>query len=240
MSRIIFITFLILAFCAADFAQADKDVCPTIRISVVPDFPDVNETAFAAAEASEEIKKYKVEYVWTVERGKILEGQGTGKIKISRETTDSVTITLETKGLPNCPNIFSESVGSIDRIRFFPFDDFPKLPINTEKGRFDNFFTALSIDEDKKAVVVFNLDKKESKAEKRNRLIEISKHFDLRKIDKSRFMFMISEDETELTKLWILPNYATLGQLEMERKDYKLIKGKNFEQEKIDELFPKK
>ncbi|HEX8737670.1 MAG TPA: hypothetical protein VF721_20225 [Pyrinomonadaceae bacterium] len=239
MSRIIFITILIFAFCAAAFAQAEKDVCPAIKISI-PDYLEINETAFAVAEAGKEIKKYNVEYVWTVQRGKLLEGQGTRKIKILRETSDQVTITLEIKGLPDCPNIFSESFGTIDRERFLPFDEFPKLPINTEKERFNNFFKALSIDADKKAIVVFSLDKNESKAEKRHRLIAISRHFDRSKIDKSRFLFMVSEDETELTALWILPSHATLGQLVMEHKDYKLIKGRNFEQEKIDELFPKK
>ncbi|HEX9961827.1 MAG TPA: hypothetical protein VGB00_12890 [Pyrinomonadaceae bacterium] len=121
-----------------------------------------------------------------------------------------------------------------------PFDSFGKYFAKDEKGRFDNFFIALSKDKSMDAIVVFELDKNESKAEKRKRLTEISKHFNFRKIDKSRFTFIVYEEEEEFTRFWLIPKNKNWDDLlSVEDRDYKLIKGEEFEQ-KINELFPKK
>lgn len=120
------------------------------------------------------------------------------------------------------------------------FDNFGKSSLNDEKGRFDNFFIALSKDVNENGVVIFQLDKNESKAKKGKRLRELSKFFSFRKIDKPRFTFIVYEDREELTVFWKIPknnNWDDL--LYFEDKNYKVIKGEEFEQ-KIDEMFPKK
>jgi hypothetical protein len=137
-----------------------------------------------------------------------------------------------------CPAVFAQEKLPIVDPR--PFDRFGESRLNDEKGRFDNFFITLSKDKNAQAVVFFQLDKHESKAEKRQRLREISKFFNLGKIDKSRFTFLVYEEEEEFTTFWIIPENTSWNDLlYFEDKDYKLIKGEEFEQ-KIDELFPKK
>lgn len=241
MSRIVFITILIFAFCPGVSAQADKDVCPTIKISV-SDFLDVNKTEFAAAEVGKEIEKYNVGYVWTIERGKILEGQGTKKIKILRETTDRVNIILKITGLPsNCLDIDQAAISTIDRKTYPPVDTFDKRSLKDEEARFDNFFIIVSKDDYHQAVVIFELDKKESEAEKRRRLKEISRHFNLGKIDKFPFTFIVYKEEKEFTAFHLFPKNKNWDNfLSLEDKDYKVIKSEEFEPKKIDELFPKK
>ena len=125
---------------------------------------------------------------------------------------------------------------------FPPFDSFGKISMGDRKGRFDNFFVALRNDPEGKGVVIFRLDKKESKAKKRKRLVEISRHFNYRRIDKSRVKFIVYEDEEEFTELWVIPkkiNWDDLLEI-LNIKNYKLIKGENFAPKKIDELFAKK
>jgi hypothetical protein len=88
--------------------------------------------------------------------------------------------------------------------------------------------------------VVFELEKRKSKAKKRQRLAELSKFFNLRKIDKSRFTFIVYEDAEELTTFWLSTEKASPADfLYFEDKDYKVIKGEEFEPKKIDELFRK-
>ena len=119
-----------------------------------------------------------------------------------------------------------------------PFDSFGKLSLNDRKGRFDNFFAALSNNGDAKGVVIFELDKNESKAKKRKRLEEISKRFNFRKIDKFRFKFIVYEGDEEFTTFRLIPKTKNWDDLLYEDRDYKLIKGEELQQ-KINELFPK-
>jgi hypothetical protein len=90
-------------------------------------------------------------------------------------------------------------------------------------------------------IVIFQLDKNESKAKKRKRLIEISRHFNYRRIDKSRFTIIVYEDVEEFTTFRHIPGNMDWSELVyLEDKDYKSIRGEEFKPKKIDELFPKK
>jgi hypothetical protein len=120
-----------------------------------------------------------------------------------------------------------------------PFDSFGKLSLNDQEGRFDNFFAFLSKAESSKGILVLELNKNESKSKKDKRLKEISRHFDLRKIDKSRIAFAVYQNDTEFTKLRLIPKIKDATDLYDESEGYKIIRGEEFEQ-KIKELFAKK
>lgn len=84
-------------------------VCPTISVigpaNILPDEP-IDFTANVSGGG-----QVNVTYKWTVEKGKIIKGQGTPVVEILPETSESiVTATVEIGGLcEECVNIVSES-----------------------------------------------------------------------------------------------------------------------------------
>lgn len=73
-----------------------------------------------------------------------------------------------------------------------------------------------------------------------DRFKAISKHFDSRKVDKSRFTLVFIEDEEERTTIWVQPQDAKFVPLLIEKTEsYYLVKADKLK-ERINELFPNK
>lgn len=120
------------------------------------------------------------------------------------------------------------------------FDMFGKLPLIEQKARLDNLFHILTNDKTLISFIEFRLNKNETRKKKMNRFKAISKHFNNRKVDKSRFTLVFIEDEEERTTIWVQPQDANfIPVLIGETAPYKLIKADKLE-EKINELFSKK
>ena len=119
------------------------------------------------------------------------------------------------------------------------FDDFGKLSLNDQKARLDVLFTTIANDKTLKSLIAFRLNKNESRLRKIKRFKAISKHFDYRKVDKSRFILAFIEAEEEQTIIWVHPQEVNPKDLlSSEAGNYKLFKAEELEQ-KIQELFPK-
>jgi hypothetical protein len=120
------------------------------------------------------------------------------------------------------------------------FDSFKNLPLNEEKARFDNLFHTITNDKTLISFIEFRLNKNESRKRKMDRFKAISKHFDSRKVDKSRFTLVFIEDEEERTTIWVQPQDAKFVPLLIEKTEsYYLVKADKLK-ERINELFPNK
>ncbi len=119
------------------------------------------------------------------------------------------------------------------------FDVFEKLPWNDEKARFDNLFAYISENKNSKSLIVLKFNKTESKGRKTKKLKEIAKHFELKKIDKTKFILAIFEDKEERTTFWVEPeDFAVELLLASETGPFILIKGTEIEK-KLKNYFQK-
>ncbi len=123
------------------------------------------------------------------------------------------------------------------------FDEYGKLSLNKEKERLDNLFFSITNDKTVKSLIVFKLNKSDSRKKKLKRFKVISKHLDYRKADKSRITFAFIEADNEQTIVYVEPQDTDLLYLldliSGETAKHKIIKAEELSQ-KITELFPKK
>lgn len=109
MKKIIFITIFILSFSAFAFGQ--KSNCPTVSVTAPSYSIQPGETATFTATVSG-IETSKIEYLWSIDKGNIVEGQGTSAVTVSTEglADSTLTATVEIKGFPQgCPNSDSDT-----------------------------------------------------------------------------------------------------------------------------------
>lgn len=105
MGKITLIFVFITFFTAAIFAQNDYG-CPTLRVTGPSEAIKLGETATFSASLFGNYDEKKVRYKWFVDKGKIIEGQGTTLISVSTIGLEDTTITVavEVTGLP-CGNL---------------------------------------------------------------------------------------------------------------------------------------
>ena len=141
MKNLIFIAFLFLTLCPLSFGQNLN--CPTISVTGPSSSVQPGETmTFTANVGESDIDLNKLTYQWSVDKGTIIEGQGTPTIIVSTEGLVDATITaiVKVEGLANgCKNLVSEAAGVVIVGCGLPliFDDFGKLSKNDEKARLD-------------------------------------------------------------------------------------------------------
>lgn len=92
-------------------AQTNENMpCPTLSVTGPPGIVEPNDSAIYTANVDTKGKELKIEYVWSINAGEILQGQGTNIIKVKQPEFYSLVVTVEVKGFPKeCPNIASES-----------------------------------------------------------------------------------------------------------------------------------
>lgn len=256
MKRIIFTAILIFTFCIAIFAQGNKSACPVISVTSPP---DLTLPLIFKANVSKEVGNFKVEYFWTAEGGNIMEGQNTETVEIMPTQCNNIKASFTIKDLPKeCPNILSEwaaiSDGCFveDKTSFIPknliakvdeivmFDEFRNLSVKDEKIRFDNLFMKINDDNSLKALIILKFDSNNSRKKKIKKLQSIAKYLDDRKVDISRFNFVIFDDKREETIFYVEPlNADSRELLSMDEKKHKIINAVNLNQE-IKSLFTKK
>ena len=140
---------------------------------------------------------------------------------------------------------YRENLSFVDTVSIkfdevFIFDQFGKLPLNEQKARLDSLFIIIKENKDSQSLIEFKLNKDESRKKKIKRFKAISKYFDYRKADKSRFTLVFIEAEEEQTTIWVQPQNLEIEEFYFgEKIELKRIKAEDFEQ-KIQELFPKK
>ena len=127
MRKLFFITALILVISIFSFAQAIPDPsCPSISVNGPAGIVEPDEVARYTATVDTKGQKLDLKYVWSVSVGKILSGQGTLTIEVRQPEHDSLTVTIEVKGVPEgCPISASETASidfAPDPIKLAQFD----------------------------------------------------------------------------------------------------------------------
>lgn len=140
MKKFIFIAFLFLTLSPLSFGQNLN--CPKISVTGPLAAVQSGETmTFTANMDASDIDFDKITFQWSVDKGTVIEGQGTPTIIVSTEglVDTTITATVEVKGLTSgCVSSDSET-GIVAYICILPemFDEFGKLPGNDEKVRLD-------------------------------------------------------------------------------------------------------
>lgn len=207
MKKLIFVLALILLFGFPIFAQtekkAEKPNCQIIYVTPPPSAPLPGEIIkFVATIDWKNMEETKIDYIWTVDKGEIVDGQGTSIISVRlKGNTDNASV--EIKGLPEgCENTTSNGFFiAIDRYPYI-FDEFSNIPLDELQARFDNLFIRLDSDPNATGYVV-NYGLAKNIKSRENVFKESIK---LRKFDAARIVFVNGGEEKEIrTRLWIVP-----------------------------------
>lgn len=226
---ILFILFLV-------FSVLSQSQCPTISISE-PKFLD--DAIVFTANLNKESENYKIEYLWIVTGGKIVDGQGTKNVKIVQnnyyERTD---VTLEIKGLPeNCPNktdeVWQVPVCGLTRVLA---DRYSEMPSQINRKSLSEFAKTFQADLGNKALIIEQFKSGTSRDAIRRKLINTFLYLtqDLR-FPANRIIWQILDDTENRTYLYYLSEGADLEPYWI---DQIKIKGEDF-QNQINRAFPK-
>ncbi len=184
MKQIIFTTILFLVFSFSDFAQSETSSCPKIDVSG-GGFVKSGEPMSFTVNISEDAKPVNLEYIWTVSKGKIVNGQGSQTITVDTAGLQDtgITATVEIKGLPqNCPNAFSEYSFGDPAPSPLLIDAFGKLPDGQVRAMITNLYLKLGNEPNSQGYISnYGTDKEIAVSER-----QIQKAIDVLKFDASR------------------------------------------------------
>lgn len=201
-----------LSFSSFLFAQTNESEkglnCPSLSVTPPPAAVAEGENVEFTANLVGEVDKYKISYVWSVDSGKIISGQGTPRIIVSTEGLSDTTVnaTVEIIGLPEeCPNSASDATIPTCGVNNILIDEFGEIPNDDLINRLDNLFVHLTQDQTATGYILNYGSAKEIK--KRESLF---KDFFIRKdYDLSKVVFVNGGNEKEIrTRLWIVPQGA--------------------------------
>ena len=121
VKKLSFIGVFVLASCLSSFAQTSPDPsCPSIQVFGPAGIVQPNDIARYTAKVDAKGQKLDLTYLWSVSAGKVISGQGILGIEVRWPKRDSITVTIEVKGVPDgCPIRASETASI----------DFPPEPI---------------------------------------------------------------------------------------------------------------
>lgn len=197
----------ITLFGTAIFAQNDSG-CPTLSIigptSVIE--PGENGTFSASLEGNYD--KKRVQYKWSVDVGKIIEGQGTSLITISTVGLNDTTITagVEVSGLP-CGNLTEyEMMFNDPPPRITIVDGFTKVSNSVISEKVKNLTDKINNEPSATAYIITC----GSSIEISSREKLINEYIKIQKITPNKFVFLSNSDGKELrTIFYLVPPGAT-------------------------------
>jgi hypothetical protein len=207
MQKLLPSLFFVLILPAALYAQTNETLpCPTVSVAGQSFLSKPNEPIKFSANVDANGKDLKLEYIWFVSNGKIIEGQGTSAIKVEHSWSKNLTVTIKVKGFPNkCPNTDSESMVIDPAPQAVKIDEFGIVTNAIIKSRFDNFMNRLFEDPNARAYIINYGSVKD--VAKRERAITNSISF--LKIDAIRITIVRGGFRKQLkTQLWIVPSGA--------------------------------
>lgn len=222
--KIIFSIICILTFCNYLFAQSENSHCPSITILGPSEVVPPDEIMFFTATVSGEVKNYNTKYKWTVDKGKIVEGQGTTVIRVSTEGLSDTTVTasFEIEGLPKeCSKVDSETGVIAPKLPWEPIDSYNKISFPDELVRIDSFLVELYRNSNYKGFIWITTDKDESFTDVKNHIKKLVKHIKHRKISPGRIIFLIEKADYRSTTIFYMNEETKLPKCE----DCEIIKG---------------
>lgn len=234
MKRLVFVIVTNLIFAFMAFGQPS---CPSLSVTGPSGLPKPNEPWFFRANLSKEAENYKVEYIWEVTGGKIIEGQGTSNLKVLADKMCSVEVTVKVKGLPEtCPNIISASASMSDcNLTQVPQDRYSEIPPQINKKSLSEFARIFQAELLGKAFILEQFNSKTSYDLIKRKLIKTFLYLtqDLG-LSANRIVWQIQYDKENLTYLYYVSEGATQFESDVQNL---IIKGEDF-QNQIDKLFP--
>ncbi len=206
MRKILFASIFVLGFCFGAFGQDSP--CPTISVigpaSVVMPKENVNFTANVGGETG----NLELKYFWSVDKGKIIEGQGTTVVTIGEIPLDStLTATVEIKGLPeNCPKIASETMLTPHGpTRPIEIEQLKTSASQLDKVKFDKLIVALKDEPTTTAYVIIYTDEKTSSKKLRRKEQQIRKYLSEKNVPADRFIIVAGGGGGDLMRLFVVP-----------------------------------
>lgn len=209
MRKIFIASIFVFAFCVCAFGQVSN--CPTISVTGPSSATQLGETATFTANVSR-IEMSKIEYQWSIDKGTIVEGQGTSTVTVSTEGLEDSTVTalVEIKGFPEgCPNSDAETTIPFDPPWSVLIDELEisSKPINME--RLNAWIAELKGNPDSTMYFVTYTNEKFSSEKIRQNENRIKKQFTDEKIATDRLVFVNSKnsdnDEKNIIRVWRIP-----------------------------------
>ena len=210
MKNLVYASIFILANIVFVSAQTTGWTCPAISISGPSGIVMPYESAAYSVSANAAGNDLKLEYVWSVSAGEIVEGQGTQGITV-RQPENQLTVTVELIGLPDsCQNTFSETSSGncglpiAEELNEFS-GDFAKI----DKTSFDKIIDALQNDSNAQ-LYIFNKYKKNTprkKINKRNK--EVKDYLVNSGIETERIKTVEAVAKADTIEFWLVPAGAS-------------------------------
>lgn len=210
MRNLFLASILVLTFCICSFAQTNATMpCPTVSL-IGPDSPSKpNEPQIFSVSLSKEAKNYKIEYIWLVHNGEILEGQGTQTVTIlpnEKVIGENLTATVEFKGLPEgCAVAESATAPMCACIEPILIDEFSEPISQVDKARIDNIFTALENDPTAQLFVILAYKENTSQKKIRKREQKIFNSLTKSGIERARITLIKGSTDADVIRFYIVP-----------------------------------
>lgn len=214
----------VLLFCISTFAQNGSSQCPLVTIIEPNSAVQPGETISFSVLIQGKVKD-TLEFSWNIDKGVILEGQGTSEIHVSTEGLDSetVTATFEIEGLSNSCQSKFQVVGIVAPTIGcgLPTDEYGKIPFDDELLRIDSFLIELQQDSEYQGFIWIKTDENETVAGIKKHIQKLVKHIKFRKVPIDKFIFAIEKSDSHITRLVRVSKFNELPKCE----DCEIIKG---------------
>ncbi len=207
MKTFLCLSIFIFACSHIAFSQiTENSHCLKISVLGPAGIAEPNESVTYTVNVDRKGQELKLEYIWSVSVSEILQGQGTQTISVRQPSSQSLTVTIEIKGLPeNCSNMFSEhSIGdplpTAEKI-----DEFSASITKIDKAGIDNFLNELQNDPNSQGYIIEKFKKNTSQLAIKNKFKKISKYIKMRGFDPLRITMVQDTGNENLTQFWRVP-----------------------------------
>ena len=206
------LAFFFLIIPVGAVAQAERTVCPELKVIGPAGLTKVNEPMRFVLEITGGDVVNNLKYEWSVRGGEIIGGQGTRALEATSSIAGAnVAATVTVKGLPTRCTATGSEVGPIEpELIGEPVDSFGRLTVNLELSKYDGFFTAIFDNPGYKGLFEIHAAGRDYMAIGKRRIRKIIKHAEFRKFDVTRLIFYVCGPEETSTVLWTVPPDARL------------------------------
>ena len=219
MKKILSIAVFVLVFYLSAFSQEENSNCPSIEITAPDSLTYTGEIMKFSIPEKIESELKNTEIKWSVDKGKIIKGQGTSKIEVDTDGVEDAVITanLEISNLsPNCKSSFSaKGIAALRTGDKIPNDQYGNLSLKDELSRLDAFLIELIAVPDFQGYIVMSYKESNKNMKAENRARKLIKHLKYRRfpVERITFLFDKNSDEDE-TVLWKIPKNVEFEQCE--------------------------
>lgn len=205
MRKLLLTSIFVLAFCFAAFGQ--DSLCPTISITGPAEVVMPKENVNFSAKVDGEIRNLELKYFWSVDKGKIIDGQGTTIVTIGEVPLDStLTATVEIKGLPeDCPKIASGTmVTPHGPTRSIEIEQLKTSASQLDKLKFDKLIVALEDEPAATAYIIIYTNEKTSTKKLKQKKGQIRKYLSDKNAPADRVVIVDGGSGEDLIRLFIV------------------------------------